>query len=68
MAEDIKAHYEDQLQQLKDELQRLNNDNKQLMEKHEVSGDYDDSHASPVTGVFVQYLKYRTSFMGKCGM
>ena len=53
MAEDIKAHYEDQLQQLKDELQRLNNDNKQLMEKHEVSGVYDDPCASPVLGVFV---------------
>ena len=53
MAEDIKAHYEDQLQQLKDELQRLNNDNKQLMEKHEVSGVYDHPRASPVLGVFV---------------
>ena len=53
MAEDIKAHYEDQLQQLKDELQRLNNDNKQLMEKHEVSSVHDDPRASPALGVVI---------------
>ena len=52
MAEDIKARYEDQLQQLKDEVQRLNNDNNQLMEKHEVGGDYGDQQASPFTVVF----------------
>ena len=64
MAEDIKAHYEDQLQQLKDELQRLNNDNKQLMEKHEVSGVYDDPHTHHLSGCVCSIPQVQNIFHG----